>query len=185
MIENFRRTARRVRQQCTSVSILIVLVACTNESRKAASSATTPPTNPTASATTMTPVVTMKQLMEEVFDPAADRYWEAVGSTSDKNGTVDHAPKSDEQWATVRNQATILAESANLLMMDGRAVNRDEWITLSKGMITAATHAREAAIAHDRTRVFDTGAELYDACVNCHAKYMVQKYPMPDVRPAK
>ena len=133
----------------------------------------------------MTPVVTMKQLMDEVFEPAADRYWDAVGSTSDKNGMIDHAPKTDEEWAAVRNQATILAESANLLMMDGRAVNRIEWITLSKGMITAATHARDAAVAHDRTRVFDRGAELYDACVNCHAKYMVQKYPMPDVRLAK
>ena len=133
----------------------------------------------------MTPVVTMKQLMDEVFEPAADHYWNAVGSTSDKNGTVDHAPKTDEEWAAVRNQATVLAEAANLLMMDGRALNRVEWITLSKGMITAATHARDAAIAHDRTRVFDRGAELYDACVNCHAKYMVQKYPMPDVRPSK
>lgn len=177
--------ARRVRQHCTAVTILIALAACTSEKPKAASTAETPPTTPVPLAAPMAPVVTMKQLMDEVFEPAADHYWNAVGSTSDKNGTVDHAPRTDEEWAAVRNQATVLAEAANLMMMDGRAVNRAEWMTLSTEMRTAATRARDAAAAHDRTRVFDTGAELYDSCVNCHSKYMVQKYPMPDVTPAR
>lgn len=185
MIQRVCHTARRVRQHCTAVTILFVVVACTKETPKAATSAETTATMPAAATATMTPVVTMKQLMDEVFEQAADQYWNAVGSTTDKNGTVDHAPKTDEQWAAVRNQATILAEAANLLMMDGRAVNQGEWMTLSKAMSVAAARARDAAAAHDRTRVFDMGAELYDSCVNCHARYMVQKYPMPDVSPAK
>ena len=174
------RTAR-----CTAVTVLIALAACSGETPKAASITATTATAPASSAATMVPVVTMKQLMDEVFEPAADQYWSAVRSTTDKNGTVDHSPKTDEEWAAVRNQATVLAEAANLMMLEGRAVNRGEWLTLAKAMSTTAVRARDAAIAHERTRVFDTGAELYDACVNCHAKYMVQKYPMPDVRPAK
>lgn len=185
MIEHFNHAARRVRQHCTVVTVVILLVACTSETPKAATVVETPPTTPVPPAATMTPVVTMKQLMDEVFEQAADEYWNAVGSTTDKNGTVDHAPKNDEEWAAVRNQATILTEAANLLMMDGRALNRGEWMTLSKAMSRAASRARDAAAAHDRTRVFDVGAELYDSCVNCHSKYMVQKYPMPDVSPAK
>ena len=174
-----------MRQNCAAATILIMLVACTTETPKAATVAETRSKTPVLPAATMAPVVTMKQFMDEVFEQAADQYWNAVGSTTDKNGTVEHAPKTDEEWAAVRNQATILAEASNLLMMDGRAVNRGEWMTLAKAMSRAAARARDAAAAHDRTRVFDTGAELYDGCVNCHAKYMVQKYPMPEVRPAK
>jgi len=180
VIRSLSGAARRLQQRCTAATVLIALAACTSKTPMA-ESAEAPPTAPVALVATMAPVVTMKQLMDEVFEPAADHYWNAVGSTSDKNGTVEHAPKNDEEWAAVRNQATVLAESANLMMMDGRAVNRAEWMTLSKAMVTAATQARDAAIAHDRTRVFDAGAELYDSCVACHSKYMVQKYPMPDV----
>jgi len=184
-----------------ALSVMVVLGACapkgdavadtTGAAGAPAQLASATSTAPASAATsapaaaTMAPVVTMKELMDEVFEPAADHYWNAVGSTTDKSGTVDHAPTSNEDWVAVRNQATVLAEAANLLMMDGRAVNRDEWMTLSKAMSAAAIRARDAAAAHDKTRVFDTGAELYDACVACHAKYMVQKYPMPDVRPAK
>ena len=191
------RAVRRVRRHCTApctaartacctaVTVLVALAACSGETPKAASIPATATTTAAPSATTMVPVVTIKQLMDEVFEPAADQYWSAVGSTTDKNGTVDHSPKTDEEWAAVRNQATVLAEAANLMMLEGRAVDRGEWLTLAKAMSTTAARARDAAIAHDRTRVFDTGAELYDSCVNCHAKYMVQKYPMPDVTPAK
>jgi len=189
VILSIEYAARRVWRGCGAVATLIILVACTRETPEAATVPATPTTaaSTTASlaATTMAPVVTMKQLMDEVFEPAADHYWNAVGSTTDKNGTVDHAPKTDQEWAAVRNQATVLAEAANLMMMDGRAVNRGEWMMLSKAMSHAAIRARDAAAAHDRTRVFDMGAELYDSCVNCHAKYMVQKYPMPDVSPVR
>jgi ketosteroid isomerase-like protein len=42
-------------------------------------------------------------VMNEVIEPAADRYWEAVGTVTDKNGTVEKAPKTDEEWPG-RNQ---------------------------------------------------------------------------------
>lgn len=182
MIHTYHHAARRVRQGCGAATLFFALAACTRETPEAA---TVPTTTAVLASATMSPVVTMKQLMDEVFEPAADHYWGAVGSTTDKNGTVDHFPRNDEEWAAIRNHATVIAEAANLLMMDERAVDRDEWMTLSKAMSRVAIRARDAAAAHDRTRVFDTGAELYDSCVNCHSKYMVQKYPMPDVSRAR
>ncbi len=118
-------------------------------------------------------VASNKQLMAEVVEPAADSYWDAVGSTSDKNGITEHAPKNDEEWVAVRNSATVIAEAGNLMMMSPRALNQGEWMTLARGMLDAAVKAREAAQARDVKRVFDAGAELYESCVKCHAVYVV------------
>ena len=37
-----------------------------------------------------------------------------------------------------------------------------------------ADKAARAAEARDRKAVFDAGAEVYDACTQCHAKYAVE-----------
>ena len=120
-----------------------------------------------------TAVTSNKQLMIDVIEPAADRYWDAVGSVSDKNGISEHAPKTDAEWDAVRESATIVAESGNLLMMEPRALDRGEWMTFAHELVAAGVRARAAAQAHDAKRVFDTGAEVYQACSNCHAKYLV------------
>jgi hypothetical protein len=41
-------------------------------------------------------------------------------------------------------------------------------------MIDVGQRAIRAAETRDRTAVFDVGAEVYDACTNCHAKYAVE-----------
>ena len=120
-----------------------------------------------------TPVTTVKLLMSDVIEPAADRYWDAVGSVSDKNGVTEHAPRTDEEWAAVRASATVVAESGNLLMMEPRALDRGEWMALARAMVTAGVRARAAAEARDTKRVFDAGADLYETCSGCHAKYLV------------
>src|SRR5688572_3743475 len=76
------------------------------------------------------PVADVKQLMTEIIEPAADIYWDAVQTIIDKNGTVEIAPKTEEEWIAVRNSAYVVAESGNLLMMDPRAKDRGEWIAL-------------------------------------------------------
>jgi hypothetical protein len=124
-------------------------------------------------------VATTRQLMEEVFEPAADRYWSAVGSTTDKNGTREYAPRTVAEWTAVRDAATTVAEAGNLLLIDGRTVDRQDWVKFAQEMIRAASRARDAAAAHDRQRVFDAGAELYDSCTQCHTKYLVPMYPVP------
>ena len=119
------------------------------------------------------PYASVKQIMAEVLEPAADDYWDAVGSVSDKNGITEHAPRTDSAWAAVRNSATVIAESGNLLLIDPRVRDRGDWVTFSRALVTVGARARDAAEARDAKRVFDVGAEVYDACVNCHAKYLV------------
>ena len=124
-------------------------------------------------------VATTRQLMDEVFEPAADRYWTSVGSTTDRNGTREFAPKTDAEWTAVRDAATTVAEAGNLLLIAERANGRQDWIRFAREMIQAASQARDAAAARDPKRVFDTGAELYDKCTQCHAQYLAPMYPVP------
>ncbi len=117
------------------------------------------------------PVADVKQLMASVVEPAAEIYWDAVGSITDKNGTVEIQPKTDEEWVAVRNSAYVVAEAGNLLMMSSRARDSGDWMKLSEALVVVGQRAIRAAESKDKTAVFDVGAEVYDACVACHAKY--------------
>ena len=117
--------------------------------------------------------------MDEVIEPAANVYWDAVGTISDAHGTVERAPKTTAEWNAVRNAATVVAESGNLLMMDPRARNRDEWMALSRALVDVGERARAVAESRDTKAVFDVGADMYQACVNCHAIYLVGSKAIP------
>jgi hypothetical protein len=121
-----------------------------------------------------TPVADVKQLMASVLEPAADVYWDAVGTIDDAKGSVEFAPSSDDEWTAVRSSAYIIAESGNLLMMGNRAMDGGEWMKMSQGLIEAGRRALMAAEARDKAAVFDAGAEVYEACTRCHAVYAVQ-----------
>jgi hypothetical protein len=120
------------------------------------------------------PVADVKQLMATVVEPAADVYWDAVGTVIDQKGTIEIEPQSVEEWDAVRNAAYVVAESGNLLMMPSRAKDAGDWMTMSQQLIDAGQRAIKAAEARNKTAVFDVGAEVYDACTNCHAKYAVE-----------
>ena len=117
------------------------------------------------------PVADVKQLMASVVEPAAEVYWDAVGSVIDKNGTVEIQPKTDEEWVVVRNSAYVVAEAGNLLMMSSRAKDSGDWMRLSEALVDVGQRAIRAAESKDKAAVFDVGAEVYDACVACHVKY--------------
>jgi hypothetical protein len=117
------------------------------------------------------PVADLKQLMASVVEPAADVYWDAVGSIVDEKGVLEFSPQSSDEWDAVRNAAYVVAESGNLLMMPTRAKDGGEWMDASRLMIEAAQKAIRAAESRDKDAVFDVGAEMYDSCTNCHAKY--------------
>jgi hypothetical protein len=116
-------------------------------------------------------VADVKQLMAAVLEPAADEYWDAVGTIVDESGSHDFAPQSDEDWNAVTRNAYVIAESGNLLMMGSRARDQAEWITFSEVLISAGKKALDAALARDKDAVFNAGAEVYEACTRCHAIY--------------
>ena len=122
----------------------------------------------------MTAVAGVQELMTTVVEPAAEVYWDAVGWIVDASGTTEIRPGSPEEWEAVRNAAFVIAESGNLLMMEGRAVDQDAWMALSQSLIEVGRRAIEAAEARDEQAVFDMGAEVYYVCTACHATYALE-----------
>jgi hypothetical protein len=114
----------------------------------------------------------MKQLMAWIIDPSADVVWGAVGTVITESGREDFAPKTDEEWAAIRNAAATVAEAGNLLMMPGRAVNQDDWIKKSRALIDTATVVVRAAEVKDAETLFTAGSDMYLACSACHAGYV-------------
>lgn len=127
------------------------------------------------------PVADVKQLMASILEPGAEAYWDAVGTIIDERGTHDFAPESQEEWDAVLAGAFVVAESGNLLMMAPRAKDSGEWMAMSQKLVDVGQRAIRAAEARDRSAVFDIGAEVYDTCTACHAKYAVELM-RPNVR---
>jgi hypothetical protein len=120
------------------------------------------------------PVADVKQLMAAVVEPAAETYWDAVGTTEDEKGSREFAPETAAEWDAVRNSAYLIAESGNLLMMGGRVRDGGDWIALSRALVEAGKRAIAAAEAKNKDAVFEVGGEVYEACTKCHATYAVE-----------
>jgi hypothetical protein len=123
------------------------------------------------------PVADVKQLMKSVLEPAADEYWDGVGTIIDPGGTWDIKPETAEEWEALVNHAYVIAESGNLLMMSGRPKDGGDWMTMSRALVDVGEKAVRAAASHNPQAVFDVGAEVYDVCTNCHSKYVVDAAP--------
>ncbi len=121
-----------------------------------------------------TPVADLAELMRTVVDPAADFYWDAVGWIIDASGTEEIRPQSPEAWDSVRNAAFVVAESGNLMMMQGRAIDEEAFVTFAQAMVSVGQRAIEVAEARDEMGVFDVGAEMYAVCTGCHATYALE-----------
>ena len=117
------------------------------------------------------PVADVKQVMTAILEPAAEIYWDAVGTVIDTAGTHEIAPQDAEEWSAVWRAALLVAESGNLLMMEGRARDRGEWIRLSRAMVEAGTQAARAAETRNAAAVFEAGGRMYEACTACHSAY--------------
>jgi hypothetical protein len=120
------------------------------------------------------PVADIPQLMFAVLEPAAEVYWDAVGTIIDLEGITEIAPQNQEEWDAVRNAAYVLAESGNLLMMKGRGQEGSVWNGMSQAMVEVGKRALAAAEAQDKAGVFDAGAEVYDVCTACHSVFAVE-----------
>jgi hypothetical protein len=119
-------------------------------------------------------VGSIKQIMEGITGPAATVIYEAVGTVSSARGIEEIAPKNDEEWARVANNAVALAESGNLLLIGRRVVDQEDLVKMSHAMIAAAQSALKAAEGQDKEGILNAGAALYETCENCHAKYQRQ-----------
>ena len=117
------------------------------------------------------PVANVKQLMVASVGPCAETVFDSVGTIVSAKGVEEIAPKNDEEWATVRNCALMLAESGNLLMMKGRDKGERRWTDLSRELIETGTAAFKAAEAKNAPALLEAGGRVTEVCDNCHTLY--------------
>jgi hypothetical protein len=121
---------------------------------------------------TAPPVASVRQLMDVVVTPASKVVYDAVSTVSTSAGTIETAPKNDDEWRVVAANAAVLAEAGALLMAKGRAQAEDAWMKPAQALIEGATHALAAAKTKNVEALLDGGGEIAAACDACHAEYL-------------
>ena len=117
------------------------------------------------------PVATIKQIMIGITNPAAFAVYEAVGTKSSAAGVEEIAPQSDEEWAKVGSAAAAVVESGNLMLMGSRAIDKGDWVKMTRDMMEQGKAAMKAAEAKDKDKIVEAGGELNTTCDNCHERY--------------
>jgi lipocalin-like protein len=116
---------------------------------------------PRSQAAAPAPVGTMSDLMVKIIYPASDAIFYITTRT----------PENEAQWTELQGKALALAESANLLMMPGRARDQDRWLDDARLMLDAGRAAYRAARAKDVAALEALNDQLYTSCTSCHQHY--------------
>src|SRR5262245_58255145 len=144
------------------------------------------------------PVVSVKELMRDMLDPAADYIFDAVKVVMSKHGTVETVPKTDKDWDRIRYGAVTIAEGVYLLKIprpfappgDENNSSGPEATELSPAQIKAKLEADPVLwnakiealrnvglevmeIVKNRKvdELWDAGDTLDRACETCHIEY--------------
>src|SRR5450432_1286177 len=76
-----------------------------------------PPAKPVPAAAPQRTLLSVKQVMRHIVNPAAETYWAHSGEVDDEKGANDRIPTSQAEWDISIDTAAQLAESGNLLML--------------------------------------------------------------------
>lgn len=144
------------------------------------------------------PVVSVKELMRDMIDPASDYVFDSVSVVTSKKGVVDTQPKTEADWEKIRIGAVTLAEGAYLLKIprpfappgDENNSTGPDPEELSPAQITAKLeadpvlwNAKIEALRNvglevldivkrkDVNELWDAGDNLDRACESCHVAY--------------
>jgi hypothetical protein len=131
----------------------------------------------------------MKELMGHVVDPGSWAFWHASGTVETAEGTKSNAPTTQDGWDAAESGAAEVLEAGNLLQLPGNS-RGPEFNAFAQDLTAKAKLAKDAAERKDEAAMFKTGADMYQVCVACHAKYVMPAYikirdatkypPLPD-----
>jgi len=117
-----------------------------------------------APATGVRTLANVRELHDLMISPASDAVFAASSNEAlDAKG-----------WTTARNQALLLAESGNLLMVGSRVRDTGNWMKMSRAMVDAAALATAAAEKKDAKALEAATDSITTACMDCHRPYRDQ-----------
>lgn len=147
----------------------------------------------------MKPVVSVKELMRGMIDPASDYIFDAVKIVTTKKGTVTIEPKTDEDWEKLRVGATTLAEGIYLLKVPrpftppgdnnnaGTGSDKTEltpaeilaklqkdpvlWNAKIEALRNVGLEVLDIVKRKDTKELWDAAYNLDQACESCHLEY--------------
>ena len=146
----------------------------------------------------LTPLFSVKELMENIIDPQADFIFDAVAVDVSERGIVETQPTSDDDWIKVQRAAVILAEGSNLLKIPRRVApegdtnelrgpgkpelspdqiqaklnqDRNLWNSHIDQLRTEALKVLDIVKAKDTDRLFQAGSDIDRACEGCYLEY--------------
>jgi cytochrome c556 len=144
------------------------------------------------------PVVSVKELMRDMIDPASDNIFDAVGTVVTKLGVVDIAPKTDADWEKLRIGAVTLAEGIYLLKIprpftppgdENNSTGPDapeltpaqikakleadpvEWNARIEAVRNVGLEVLDIVKRKDIKELWDASDNLDAACESCHKSY--------------
>ena len=150
------------------------------------------------------PIVSVKELMRDMIDPAADYIFDAVSLVITEKGTVEKTPKTDEDWEKLRIGAVTIAEGVSLLQIprpiappgDENAssgpdatemtpaqiaakLEKDpvEWNARIEALRNVGLEVLEIVRTKNTNELLDASENLDNACEACHRSYW---YPRED-----
>ena len=106
-------------------------------------------------------VGSMSDLMVKIIYPTSDALFYSESRT----------PKDEAEWNVFEGQMLMLAESANLLMMPGRARDQKQWMADAKLMLDAGALAVKAAKTKNVEAIAALSDQLLESCTTCHKHY--------------
>jgi hypothetical protein len=145
---------------------------------------------------------TVREVMKSIVEPNADYVWKSVATKVTAKGIEEKAPKTDDDWAELREHAIALAEATDLLQIPGRLVAHPgepvdnpkveeppdviktmidsdlaTWIKYNHGLHDAVMTVIKAIDAKNVQAVTDAGSAIDGACEACHKQYWYPDKP--------
>src|SRR6478736_3199642 len=168
---------------CLGLSCLAMLSAACSPSKSTApaSSSTSSPTQVLWG--DMKPIVSVKELMRYMIDPASDYIFDAVKIVQTKTGTVEKVPKTEEDWEKLRIGAVTLAEGVYLLKIPRPFApagdNNDNttgpdpvlWNAKIEALRNVGLEVLEIARTKKTDELWEASYNLDQACESCHIQY--------------
>jgi hypothetical protein len=179
----------------TTLGGLICLIgACSTHDGRAPALEPTSPLRPLAS---------LQELMQGLIDPSADGVWNAVETITTASGTATRQPQTPEEWLGVRHAAVILAEGANLLVIEGRRAGAQDFPAEAAGALDSAhiqeliaakrptfnafaAALRETALtavsaidARNPAQLVSAGGAIDQVCESCHLAFWYPNQVIP------
>jgi len=184
-----------------SCLVVIALSACSSPKPSAppqSAPALPAPVSPQQLWGDLKPVVSVKELMRDMIDPASDFIFDAVKVVMSSHGTVETVPRTEKDWEKIRIGAVTIAEGVYLLKIprpfappgDENNSSGPEATELSPAQIKAKLDAdpvlwnakiealrnvglevMEIVKQKKVSELWEAGDNLDQACENCHLEY--------------